>query len=110
MISSGRNRSLALTCSPVLGPTCPDSTQHVDSVQRGERDYVTGSQPYAFSWFLTLSENERHHTDRDSRGVELALVSLLRHDEQCVYKTENLPNLKELSSQDVPTRPLDEFE
>ena len=38
------------------------------------------------------------------------LISLLMHDEPCVYDTNNLPNMEELGSDTAQTRPLNEFE
>jgi len=40
----------------------------------------------------------------------LELVSLLRFDEPRVYQLEHLPRMDQLSSEDAPTRGLDEFE
>jgi hypothetical protein len=70
------------------------------------RDRAAGFQPHAFS---SIPEFE-HPQDQTWRVAELALVSLLKHAEPRVYETENLPNMQELSSATVPTRPLDEFE
>jgi hypothetical protein len=40
----------------------------------------------------------------------LELVSLLKFDEPRVYVLDHLPRMDQLSGDDVPTRPLDEFE
>jgi hypothetical protein len=40
----------------------------------------------------------------------LELVSLLHFDEPRVYLLDHLPRMDQLSSETVPTRPLDEFE
>lgn len=42
--------------------------------------------------------------------VRLELVSLLKFDEPRVYVLDRLPRMDQLSSDDVPTRPLDGFE
>ena len=52
-------------------------------------------------------------SDLDNRTWEakyLYLVSMLKFDQPKVYQTDELPRMDELSSDDVPTRPLDEFE
>lgn len=71
-----------------------------------DRDHVAGFQGHAFSTVPEFHSPD----DRHWQIVELALVSLLKHPEPCVYETEFLPNMQELSSATVPTRPLDDFE
>jgi hypothetical protein len=49
--------------------------------------------------------------DRDAWLIDrLELVSLLKFDEPRVYVLDHLPRMDQLSSDDVPTRALDEFE
>jgi hypothetical protein len=49
--------------------------------------------------------------DPDAWTIErLELVSLLKFDEPRVYVLDHLPRMDQLSSDDVPTRALDEFE
>jgi len=49
--------------------------------------------------------------DRRSWQIErIELVSLLRFDEPRVYVLDHLPRMDQISSDDVPTRPLDAFE
>ncbi len=40
----------------------------------------------------------------------LQLVSLLMHDQPCVYDVDELPDMKNLNSETVNTRPLNDFE
>ena len=47
---------------------------------------------------------------REWQLMRLELVSLLKHDPPAVYLSDSLPRMAELSSEDVPTRPLDECE
>ena len=58
-----------------------------------------------------------HHPPRDAMTNpqtwtvgRLELVSLLKFDEPRVYVLDHLPRMDQLSSDDVPTRPLDMFE
>jgi hypothetical protein len=49
--------------------------------------------------------------DPESWAIErLELVSLLRFDEPRVYVLDHLPRMDQLSDDDIPTRPLDDFE
>jgi len=52
----------------------------------------------------SLEDPQRWAIDR------LELVSLLHFDEPRVYLLDHLPRMDQLSSEPVPTRPLDEFE
>lgn len=71
-----------------------------------DRDHVAGFQSHAFTDIPVFNDC----ASQPWRVTDLALVSLLRHSRPCVYETEHLPNLQELSGRDVPTRPLDDFE
>ena len=64
---------------------------------------VAGFIPHAFHR-SPHNDNERITLDR------LELVSLLKFDEPRVYVSEVLPRMDRLSSENVPTRSLDEFE
>lgn len=82
-----------------------------DFLNRDRMGYVPtskvalGFQPHAMSAATSrLLDGERWQITR------LELVSLKRFGGPRVYETENLPNLEELSSRDIPTRALDEFE
>lgn len=71
-----------------------------------DREHVAGFQPHA----LSETPKFKRQPEQSWHVTMVALVSLLKHAEPCVYETENLPNLKELSSLNAPTRPLDMFE
>ncbi|MEZ6064514.1 MAG: hypothetical protein R3B90_02130 [Planctomycetaceae bacterium] len=63
---------------------------------------VVGFEPHAFS--------SPAPTPASYRLQELLLVSLLKQVGPRVYESDYLPNMAELSSGTVPTRPLDDFE
>jgi hypothetical protein len=71
-----------------------------------DRDHVAGFQPHA----ITAAPDFADERLQSWQLAQVELVSLLLHDAPCVYETENLPNLSELSGLNVPTRPLDDFE
>ena len=68
---------------------------------------TVGFEPHAFMEPPPILSNEQ--TAR-WQITDLQLVSLLKHKAACVYESEFLPNMEELSGDNVPTRPLDEFE
>ena len=86
----------------VLGFLEPDRMGYIRS-----RDAVAGFESHGFSSL----EKEWAGTSKDTarwQVVRLELVSLLRHEEPCVYVAESLPQMDELA--DVPHRPLNDFE
>jgi hypothetical protein len=71
-----------------------------------DREHVAGFQSHRFS---ALPELGRLAPEAARWRVEdLALVSLLKHEEPAVYLSAHLPRMDEL--RDAPIRPLDSFE
>ena len=95
-----------------------------------DRDQVAGFQPHQFrqtpglpttEWSGSSTFEDAHQGEFRSRPFgdwikhdeswtvrRLDLVSLLRHDEPCVYISDELPSMDRLI--DVPVRPLEAFE
>jgi len=57
-----------------------------------------------------VDEGAKENANTAWKINRIDLVSLLMHDEPRVYRTANLPNMEELSSATVETRPLNDFE
>ena len=70
-----------------------------------DRDHVVGFEPHA----MTQPLQSRYDLE-DWQVIRLELVSLLRFESPRVYESEYLPNMELLSSGELPTRELDEFE
>jgi hypothetical protein len=70
------------------------------------RRTVVGFIQHAFHFSPAASLEDPHIWTID----RLELVSLLKFDEPRVYVLDHLPRMDQLSSDNVPTRPLDEFE
>lgn len=73
------------------------------------REEVAGFQSHHFRHRPIVFDTESEKLD-DWRIVRLQLVSLLKHDTPRVYLDPELPNMEKLSSENAPTRELDEFE
>lgn len=80
----------------------PQSLGYVDRTQHGPQ--AVGFQAHGFR---TRPELERN---QPWRVTEVELVSLLKDTSPAVYQSDRLPNLKHVAHDDVPLRPLDEFE
>lgn len=74
---------------------------------RPDLSRVVGFQEHAFRTQPSAPTVDRSG-DQSWQIDSLLLVSLLKHDPAAVYRSENLPNLKELAT--AETRPLDQFE
>jgi hypothetical protein len=73
------------------------------------REEVAGFQSHHFRHRPIVYDTESEKLD-DWRIVRLQLVSLLKHDTPRVYLDPELPNMEKLSSENAPTRELDDFE
>lgn len=85
------------------------STERLGFIQ--DVDHVAGFEPHAFTRApLLTSDQKTGSVEEDWQVARLELVSLLKHVSPRVYESNFLPNMELLSSDDVPTRELDDFE
>lgn len=70
---------------------------------------AAGFQPHHFRHRPIVYDSQTQQLD-EWRIVDLKLVSLLKHTTPRVYLDESLPNMERLSSENVQTRELDQFE
>lgn len=76
-----------------------------------DRDHVAGFEPHAFTKTPELrTATPSAKSVEDWEVIQLELVSLLKYDTPRVYEADVLPNMQLLSSGNVPTRELDDFE
>jgi hypothetical protein len=75
-----------------------------------DREHVAGFQPHQFRGLPVLPSEEKAPPGKTEQWavVRLELVSLLKHDQPCVYVTNALPRM--MDAQGAPTRPLFPFE
>jgi hypothetical protein len=66
-----------------------------------DREHVVGFRSHRF---------HRAPDVTNWQTLRIELVSLLKHDEPMVYISESLPSMEDLRHEDVPVRPLDDFE
>lgn len=89
-----------------------DTLGYVDSVDRTS-GFKTHRVRLPDTWNGNLRPDERvvdPNSNIHWKANRIQLVSLLMHKEPSVYETDGLPNMEELSSADIGTRPLNEFE
>ena len=75
-----------------------------------DREHVAGFQPHQFRGMPVFHASEKPAPGKSEQWavIRLELVSLLKHEQPCVYVTNALPRMDDVKS--APTRPLIPFE
>ena len=74
------------------------------------RDQYAGFVPHAFHYSPNAIQREQKEDEPEWIVTKLELISLHRFGKPMAYVSETLPRMDQLSSSNVPRRPLDDFE